>query len=177
MCIRDRKKDIDKAKAAIRKGNEEGAKLFLANAVQKQKESLNMLKMAHKMDALSSQVKSNTHNTELMQNLNSLTPLLNFQADNISVENVYTQMSSFQEAMDKLTVAGQLVDTAVNKNITDENSDVAVDTMFNQLKQEMYVQVEGELGIKNDNLFNELKQPAQKSTNKDEEFLNNLKKL
>jgi charged multivesicular body protein 1 len=51
---REKTKQMNKAKVALQKGNEEGARLYLANAAMKQKESLSQLRMAHKLDAVQS---------------------------------------------------------------------------------------------------------------------------
>ena len=86
---RDKKKELEKARAAIKKSNEEGAKLFLANAATKQKEAANLLRMAHKMEALSTTIKSNTSHISMLDNINKITPLLGQQAQNIPVEKLY----------------------------------------------------------------------------------------
>lgn len=49
---KEKNKELTKARQALKKGNEEGARLFLANAATKQKESLTMLRMGNKIDAM-----------------------------------------------------------------------------------------------------------------------------
>eukprot|EP01016_Furgasonia_blochmanni_P033413 TRINITY_DN3492_c0_g3_i2.p1 TRINITY_DN3492_c0_g3~~TRINITY_DN3492_c0_g3_i2.p1 ORF type:complete len:155 (+),score=61.51 TRINITY_DN3492_c0_g3_i2:80-544(+) len=96
---KESKKELEKAKLALKKGNEEGARLFLANAAQKQKESLNYLKMSHKMDALSTQIKSNMNNQMMADQLAKMTPILNYQADSVPIEKIYSQLSQFQDCL------------------------------------------------------------------------------
>jgi charged multivesicular body protein 1 len=62
---KDQKKEIQKAKDALKKSNDEGAKLFLQNAATKYKEQQNLMRMAHRMDAISAHLKSNMTNTDV----------------------------------------------------------------------------------------------------------------
>lgn len=63
---REKKKQIDKARAAIKKNNDEGAKMFLNIAATKQKEAAGLLRMAHKMEALTTTIKGNTSSTHML---------------------------------------------------------------------------------------------------------------
>ena len=47
-----------KVKKALTQGNVEGAKIYAENAIRKKHESLNYLRMASKIDAVSSKVQS-----------------------------------------------------------------------------------------------------------------------
>ena len=57
---------------ALKKNNEEGAKLYLQNAAMKKKESLNLLRMSLKLDAISSQLKSNQSNQMVINVINQI---------------------------------------------------------------------------------------------------------
>lgn len=76
-AAKEKEQQIKKAKEALKKNNEEGARflhfnppvltnlwrLYLANAAMKQKESMNSLRMAHKLDCVATIMKSNQTNT------------------------------------------------------------------------------------------------------------------
>ncbi|GFS43953.1 charged multivesicular body protein 1a, partial [Trichonephila inaurata madagascariensis] len=55
---KDEKVQRNKIKKAIQQGNMEGAKIYAENAIRKKNESLNYLRMASKVDAVSSKVQS-----------------------------------------------------------------------------------------------------------------------
>ena len=80
---------MNKAKDAVKKGNDESAKLYLGNAAQKQSESMSLLRMAHKMDALTCTVKNNTSSTQMMETLNKLVPALNITSQQFPVEKMF----------------------------------------------------------------------------------------
>ncbi len=96
---------MNKAKDAIKKGNDESAKLYLANAAQKQNESMSLLRMAHKMDALTCTVRNNTSSTTMMAQLNKLVPALNMTTQQFPIEKMYDDMLKFENSMDQIIVA------------------------------------------------------------------------
>lgn len=56
---KEKKVYYDKAKKALKQGNEEGARLFLESAQQKSSESMKYLKIANRLEALSGKVGAN----------------------------------------------------------------------------------------------------------------------
>lgn len=118
---REKGKQMNKAKQAVSKGNEEGARLFLANAAMKQKESLSQLRMAHKLDAIQSSLRSNMNNQNMMTHLNRLTPILQQTAQEQPLEEIYKDMNQFEQAMDDLMVQNNIVNQVMNKNTNDPN--------------------------------------------------------
>jgi len=153
---RDQKKEIDKARAALKKGNEEGAKLFLQNAATKYKEAQNLQRMAHRMDAISMHLKANMNNTDLMKTLSGLTPKLKMQEQFMDPSALSNNLGQYQKAMDDLTIAGKIMDSAMNENMHDEASETGVEGMLSNLKQEIAMDINA--GLANDPtlIFNQL---------------------
>ena len=169
---KEKTKEIEKARNAIKKGNDEGAKLFLNMASMKQKESIKCLQMAHKMDALVTVIKSNTNNTQMMENINKLAPLLDAQAQSIPVEKIYTDMEKFERSMNDILVSGKVMDNLLNANMQDSNQELAVDNMFAQMKKELICDVSNDLNTDNMQMFKELKNPQQ-NVNQNTGVMNN----
>jgi charged multivesicular body protein 1 len=59
---KEAKQQVTKARGALVKGNEEGAKLYLQNANMKNREALNNMKTGHRLEAVTTQIKSNENN-------------------------------------------------------------------------------------------------------------------
>ena len=170
---------IAKARVALQKGNEEGAKLYLGTAATKQTESQQMLRMAHKMDALVVQLKGNTSSQKMVEQISRLTPVLNQQVQNFPVEQLYANLNQFENAMDEIMVNGRVMDQVLNQNNTMQaNQDVAVDQMMQQLKQENLNDLQNNmLGADNPLLFNELKANQNLAANQNSQQINDLKKI
>jgi charged multivesicular body protein 1 len=128
---------VKKAKGALKKGNEEGAKLYLQNASTKTKEAQNLLRTAHRLEAVTTQIKMNQNNIAMTTQLTKLTPLLQQQASMDSIANVNQTMTDFNQAMDKLTVAGNLMNDTMNFGMMDPSVDSNVDKMLTDLKMEV----------------------------------------
>lgn len=58
-CLKEKKTFVDKAKKCLQQGNEEGARLFLESANNKDSESMKYLKIANRLEALSAKVGGN----------------------------------------------------------------------------------------------------------------------
>lgn len=169
---KEKTKEIEKARNAIKKGNDEGAKLFLNMASMKQKEAIKCLQMAHKMDALVTVIKSNTNNTQMMENINKLAPLLDAQAQSIPVEKIYKDMDKFETSMNDILVSGKVMDQLLNANMQDSNQELAVDNMFAQMKKELICDVSNDLNTNNMQMFKELNNPQQ-NVNQNTGVMNN----
>jgi len=139
---------VKKAKDALKKGNEEGAKLYLQNASMKNKESLNLIKTAHRLEAVTTQIKANQNNMAMTAQLKSLTPLLQQQANLDSISNVNQTLTEFQSAMDKLMIAGNIMNDQMNVGMMDPSTDANVDKMLSDLKLEVNADInQGFMGL------------------------------
>jgi len=134
---KDSKQQIQKARGALIKGNEEGAKLYLQNANMKNNEALNNMRTGHRLEAVTTQLRSNENNMALANQLNKLTPLMQQQANLHSVQNVNQNMMDFQSAMDKLTITGNMMNAQMDQGMMDPSSDTNVDKMLADLKAEV----------------------------------------
>ena len=79
-AMKEKKKYHDKARASLKNGNEEGARLFLDLVSQKQNEAMQYMRMSHRLDVIAGQVKSKLKTTELMNDLAQFTPFLEASA-------------------------------------------------------------------------------------------------
>ncbi|CAD8169497.1 unnamed protein product [Paramecium pentaurelia] len=156
-CEKEKEKLMNQAKATLKKNNEEGAKLFLTSAMNKQREAENLQKMAHKMDYLQGVIKSNTNSTKLVDALAKISPIMNEQIQNMPLEKVYQNMNQFEKAMDEMQVQGNIMTGMMNQN-NDIGQNLAIEQMMGQLKQEIHSEVSNDLNANPNVLFKELNQ-------------------
>jgi charged multivesicular body protein 1 len=162
---KDQKKEMEKAKIALKKNNEDGARMFLQNAATKYREQQNMTKMSHRMEALVSVLQANTSNQQLMSTLKDLTPKLAQQQGMMDMGGMQKDLYNWQETMDKLAVAGKIMDNNLNQQSYDEGSDKGVEDMLAQLKQERILEVKNDLMTDPSMDFVNLNNPNQQNTN------------
>ena len=74
---KEQKKNLQKAEAALKKGDEHGARLYVQNAQNNISEKKKYMTMGSKLDAIASKLKSNNNSQEIMQYLTAnVTPAL-----------------------------------------------------------------------------------------------------
>ena len=170
---KEREKNIVKAREQLKKGNEEGAKLFLELATQKKSESMQYMRMAARLDHLAANIKSKSNSVQMVQELDRFTPLLNMQAENMPIEQMYQNLNQFSNAYDNLVVKGQILDNTMENTLSEKGSTASVDQMMKELQCE--IQMEMGMAAPNQPIKEVNAQPQQ--NNKNEDFFNSLKNL
>ena len=171
--LKESEKNILKAKEHLKKGNEEGAKLFLELAAQKKNESLQYMRMSARLDHLAASIKSKTNSVQMVQELDRFTPLLQMQAENMPIEQMYKNLNQFSQAYDNLTVKGQILDNTMENTLAEKGSTASVDQMMKELQCE--IQMEMGMAAPNQPVKEVNVQPQQ--TDKNADFFNSLKNL
>ncbi|CAD8113442.1 unnamed protein product [Paramecium sonneborni] len=159
-CEKEKDKLMNQAKIALSKNNEEGAKLFLTSAMNKQKEAESLQKMAHKMDYMQGIIKNSTNQTKTVEALAKISPIMHQQVQNMPLEMVYQNINQFEKAMDEMQVQGNIMTGMLNQN-NNVGQDLAVEQMMGQLKQELHSEVANDLNANPNVLFKELNQQNQ----------------
>jgi len=101
--------------------------------------------MSNKMDALYTQIKTNSSNMEMMKQLNRIAPVLQSEARNLPIEQIYKDLDKFEKGMDDIIVSGKIMDEVLNKNQGSCTVNNQVDQMLNQLKLEQINKIQNDL--------------------------------
>lgn len=88
-----------------------------------------------------------------MSQITQITPYLQYHAQELPIEQIYTQMQNFEQAMDDITVQGKIVDNVMNQQGQDANTDMAVDSMLQQMKTEQINEINADLNLGNRTLY------------------------
>ena len=176
---KEKKKQLEKAKAALKKGNEEGAKLFCDLAQQKHSEQMQYLKMSARLEVLAGQIKSKTNSMEMMNQLNQFTPFLQQASAEMPLELMFKNMESFSKAYDDLAVKGHIMDENMNKVMGEKGTVQNVDNMMAQLKAEVAYEMTGNVTMQDQAAQQQTHdmQPSQQQSNSNNDFYAQLKNL
>ena len=169
---KEKDKNVQKAKDALKKGNEEGARLYLELANQKKSESMNYLKMSARLDHLAANIKSKNASMQMVGELSNFTPLLQLQAESMPIEELYRKLNDFGTAYDTLTVKGQMMDQNMEHVMGEKGSSNKVDQMMKELQVEMQM----EMGMV-PTQATPVQQKAEPVKNKNDDFFDQLKNL
>ena len=160
------------AKKQLHKGNEEGAQSYLELANQKDQENKQMMRMAVRLETLSVQIKSKQNSVDMVNNLNTITPILQMESANMPIEQMYSQLDNFNKAYDDLAIKGTILDQGMEKTLGEKGGYKNVDNMMNGLKAEVAL----EQGVPMETADPTANQ-NQQQTQANNDFYDNLKQL
>ena len=174
-AMKDKKKQLEKAKACLKKGEEEGARLYCDLAQQKHNEGMQYLRMSNRMEVLAGQIKSKTKSMEMVESLNQITPFLQQADADLSLEDMQRNMQAFSKAYDDLAVKGHIMDENMNKVMGEKNTVANTDNMMNQLKAEVAYELTGD--VNTNDATQQMNQQEQQSNEQNQDFYAQLKNL
>jgi charged multivesicular body protein 1 len=138
---KDEKAEKLRVKAAIEKGNIDIAKVYAQNAIRKKSEALNYLRLASRLDAVSSrldtQVKMNQVNASMVGIVNSLDVAL---AGN-NLEKMAETMDKFESQFETLDVQTGVVEQAMHNQAALSTPEEDVNDLMQQVADEHGLEV------------------------------------
>jgi hypothetical protein len=174
-ALKEKQKYYDMAKKQMKSGNEEGAQMYLELAQQKQAENTQFMRMNIRLQTLAVQIKSKQNSVDMVNNLNSITPILEMQSTNMPIEQMYMKLESFNTAYDDLTIKGNILDAGMEKTLGEKGGYKDVNNMMQGLKAEVAME-DGVTPDFNVNA-NANAEQTQNKTPANNDFYNDLKNL
>lgn len=131
-------KNMKKAEKCMLKGDEEGARLYVANAQDNINDFKKYRLMGNKLDVIADTIKSNKNSAEIMNSLSkNVTPILQQEAESMDIRDMMIGMNKFSEAFDTMEVNGNIVNQNLNKMTADGNSVKDTEDLLQQLKNKV----------------------------------------
>jgi hypothetical protein len=174
-ALKEKQKYYDMAKKQMKSGNEEGAQMYLELAQQKQAENTQFMRMNIRLQTLAVQIKSKQNSVDMVNNLNSITPILEMQSTNMPIEQMYMKLESFNTAYDDLTIKGNILDAGMEKTLGEKGGYKDVNNMMQGLKAEVAMEdgVSPDFNVN----ANANAEQTQNKTPANNDFYNDLKNL
>ena len=168
---KEKDKNLKKVEAALKKGDEESARLFAQSAQMNINDAKKFLRMSSRLESIAGQIKSNHRVSEIMGVVSTqINPILIQQVDNVDVKDLMKGFQVFQENFDKLNVNANVISDGFDR-MPAENTQETADELFNQMKNKFQANA-----MTDQPQVIQNKQPAQTQKNDDfEKYLNDLK--
>lgn len=125
-----------KIKRALQKGNVEGARIYAENAIRKKNEALNYLRMASKVDAVSSKIQSAMAMKQVTKNMGSVVKALDKAINSMDLQKVSAVMEKFEQQFEDLDVRSAVLDDAMGSATTTTAPMAQVDQLIQQVAEE-----------------------------------------
>ncbi len=172
---KEKEKNLKSAKACLLKGDEEGARLYSINAQNNINDYKKYLRMASRLDAMASSLKSNYSFSDVMKHLSvNVNPILVKEADSMDLRELCKNFETFQEAFDKMTVNANIMGENFDKVTSEGNTVENADNLLNQLKNEVMFQ---NMKNTNDQVVLNTPQPVKNENKALDDYIEELKKM
>ncbi|KAI9476506.1 MAG: Snf7-domain-containing protein [Benjaminiella poitrasii] len=168
-CQKDETTEKNKLKKAIQDGNMEGARIYASNAIRKKNESLNLLKLASRIDAVASRVQTAITMRKVSNSMAQVVRGMGRAMETMNLEQISMVMDKFESQFEDLDVQTGYMEGAMAGTTT-------LNTPQDEVEQLMH-QVADEHGLELNDTLNELEpskvlnEPKQKEKERDEDRL------
>uniref|UniRef100_UPI00358F6D1B charged multivesicular body protein 1b n=1 Tax=Myxine glutinosa TaxID=7769 RepID=UPI00358F6D1B len=144
-CDKEEKLEKGKIKKAIQKGNTEVARIHAENAIRQKTQSLSFLRMAARVDAVSSRVQSAVTMGNVTKSLAGVVKSMDAALRSMNLEKVSHLMDQFERQFETLDVQTQQMDESMGQSTTLSTPQSQVDLLMHQMADETGLELNLEL--------------------------------
>ncbi|KAI9365821.1 Snf7-domain-containing protein [Pilaira anomala] len=168
-CQKDETLEKNKLKKAIQDGNMEGARIYASNAIRKKNESLNLLKLSSRIDAVASRVQTAITMRKVSNSMAMVVRGMGRAMDTMNLEQISMVMDKFESQFEDLDVQTGYMEGAMAGTTTLNTPQDEVDSLMHQVADEHGLELNDTLNeLEPSKVLNE---PKQKEKEKDEDRL------
>lgn len=142
---KEQKVQQGKVKKAIQQKNVEGARIYAENAIRKKNEGLNYLRMAARVDAVSSKVQSALTMKEVTKNIAGVSKGLDKAMKSMDLEKVGKIMENFEKQFEDLDVRSSTLEDAMGTATTLTTPQSQVEALIQEVADEAGLDIEDQL--------------------------------
>ncbi|CAL8374420.1 unnamed protein product [Arctogadus glacialis] len=142
---KDSEKEQAKVKKALQQKNVECARVYAENAIRKKNEGLNWLRMASRVDAVSSKVQTAITIKGVTKNMAQVTKALDKALGSMDLQKVSAVMDKFETQVQNLDVHTSVMDDAMSSATTLTTPQEQVDSLIHQIAEESGLEVMDQL--------------------------------
>ncbi|XP_038068010.1 charged multivesicular body protein 1a-like [Patiria miniata] len=144
-CEKDQKVQQSKVKKAIEQKNIEGARIYAENVIRKKNEGLNFLRMASRVDAVSSRVQSALMMKELTKSMGSVVKGMDSVLKSMDLQKIAGVMEKFEKQFEDLDVHTQVMEGSMGQATTLTTPVNEVDKLIQEVAEENGLEMISEL--------------------------------
>ncbi|GMK54243.1 hypothetical protein CspeluHIS016_0108290 [Cutaneotrichosporon spelunceum] len=153
---KDEASEKNKLKAALQKGNTEGARIYAQNAIRKKTEGLNLLRLASRIDAVASRVETAVTMRTVTGSMANVVRGMDRAMESMNLERISMVMDKFESQFNDLDVQTSYMESTMSDTTALTTPQDQVDSLINQVADEAGLEIQHGLG--------EAKVPTQQIT-------------
>ncbi|KAI0638358.1 vacuolar assembly protein DID2 [Trametes polyzona] len=134
-----------KLKKALQQGNADGARIYAANAIRKKNESLNLLRLASRVDAVSSRVETAVTMRQVSGNMASVVKGMDKAMESMNLERISMVMDKFESQFSDLDVQTSYMEETMSNTTAVSTPQDEVDALMKQTAEEANIELQHDL--------------------------------
>ncbi|RKO95690.1 hypothetical protein CXG81DRAFT_13475 [Caulochytrium protostelioides] len=144
-AAKDETAEKARLKKAIQQGNTEGARIYAANAIRKKNEGLNLLRLASRIDAVSSRLQTAMAMRKVSTSMAGVVTSLEKAMNSMNLEQMSMIMDKFEHQFEDLDVQTEYMENAMGQTTAQTTPQDQVDDLMRQVAEENGLALEMDL--------------------------------
>ena len=124
---------MEKLKKALQKGNTEGAKIYASNAIRKKNESLNLLRLSSRIDAVTSRVQTAVTMRAVTGSMGKVVQGMDVAMKTMDLERISAVMEKFESQFTDLDVQTSYMEDTMNDSTANTTPQDQVDLLLQKV--------------------------------------------
>jgi len=142
---KDEGTEKNKVKKALQQGNIDGARIYAANSIRKKSESLNLLRLASRIDAVASRVETAVTMRQLTGNMANVVRGMDKAMETMNLDRISLVMDKFESQFADLDVQTSYMEDTISNTTAVTMPQDQVDLLMQQMADEAKVELQQNL--------------------------------
>ncbi|PWY99619.1 Snf7-domain-containing protein [Testicularia cyperi] len=135
-----------KLKKALAQGNTEGARIYASNAIRKKNESLNLLRLGSRIDAVASRVETAVTMRQVTGSMASVVKGMDKAMESMNLERISMVMDKFESQFEDMDVQTSYMEGTIGATTAQTMPQDQVDLLMQQVADENGIEINHKLG-------------------------------
>ncbi|EKM80012.1 hypothetical protein AGABI1DRAFT_113247 [Agaricus bisporus var. burnettii JB137-S8] len=144
---KDENTEKARVKKALQQGNTEGARIYASNAIRKKSESLNLLRLSSRLDAVASRVETAVTMRQVTGNMTSVVRGMDKAMESMNLERISIVMDKFESQFSDLDVQTGYMEDAMGSTTAVSAPQDQIDMLLRQTAEEANIELQHDLAI------------------------------
>ncbi|KAG8973777.1 Vacuolar-sorting protein SNF7 [Tulasnella sp. 425] len=138
---KDERSEKAKLKKALQQGNTEGARIYASNAIRKKSESINLLRLSSRLDAVASRVETAVTMRQITGNMASVVKGMDKAMESMNLERISAVMDKFESQFADLDVQTSYMEDAMGSTDAVSTPQDQIDLLLQQTAEENNIEL------------------------------------
>ncbi|CAD6917897.1 unnamed protein product [Tilletia controversa] len=135
-----------KLKKALAQGNTEGARIYASNAIRKKNESLNLLRLGSRIDAVSSRVETAVTMRQVTGSMTSVVKGMDRAMESMNLDRIALVMDKFENQFEDMDAQTSYMEGAISQQSAQTTPLDQVDLLMQQVADENGIEIKQRVG-------------------------------